>query len=309
VLKFYTAAGLCVGSEIELPGMLGMEPRSDTPDILFRLGDVPESLPNAVELGPTWQIDEQRFLIRIPNVARFLVCDGREILVAPEAGTPLSEVAIFLSGTVLGILLHQRAHVVLHASAVEVGGKAVLFCGSSGAGKSTLAATLNKRGYPVIADDFSAIGFSPDGVPQVLPDGRNLKLWADATQQLDLQPGAQVRASTNMKKYYVEPQSTAGKPLPLGAIYELAEWRPPRVPGIASPNVVDASRLIRRNAYRPRLVKQMQQEALYFAASARLGNVAGIFVLTRPLDFAQMDATVGWLTDHWLTLGLLEKVA
>jgi len=306
VLKFYRAAGLCLGSEIALPGMIGMEPRAD-PDIHIRVGGVPERLPDTAVSGPTWQIEEQRFLLRVPDVARFLVSGGREIRVAPEAGTPLSDITIFLSGTVLGILLHQRAHVVLHASAVEVAGKAVLFCGRSGAGKSTMAAAFNKRGYPIIADDFCAIDFFADGMPHALSDGRSLKLWADAAEQLDMQAGPRVRAQ--LEKYYVEPGATANGSAEVAAIYELTEARPPHAAGIEVPNVADAALLIRRNAYRPRLVDGMGQRAHYFAAAARLANAAGIYTLARPFDFTRMETTIGWLEEHWVACGLLPKAA
>ncbi|MEI9992439.1 MAG: hypothetical protein WDM86_20695 [Rhizomicrobium sp.] len=306
-MKFYAIAGLRLGSEIELPGVIGSEPQADAPDIQIRIGEVPERLSDAALSGPTWQIDRQRFLLRVPNVARFLVSDGREIRVAPDGDTPFAEIAIFLSGTVLGILLHQRTHVVLHASAVEVGGKAILFCGPSGAGKSTLAAALNKRGYPLISDDFCAIRFATDGQPHALPDGRSLKLWAEATKWLDMRPGASVRAQ--LKKYYVDPGATASKPVVIGAIYELSEARAPRKPGIVTPNVADAALLIRRNAYRPLLVKRMGQQARYFEAASRLANAAGIYMLARPLDFAQMDTVFGWLETHWMAQRLLPEAA
>lgn len=77
--------------------------------------------------------------------------------VAPEAGTPPQDIAIFIIGTVFGLLLHQREQVVLRASAARVGGKAVLFCGASGAGKSPLAAALAQCGYPLITDDVCAL--------------------------------------------------------------------------------------------------------------------------------------------------------
>ena len=75
-----------------------------------------------------------------------MLTDGNQIVFAPESEASAADVPIFIMGTVFGILLHQRQQIVLHASAVEVNGKAIIFCGPSGEGKSTLAAALAQRG-------------------------------------------------------------------------------------------------------------------------------------------------------------------
>ena len=63
----------------------------------------------------------------------------------------------FLAGTVLALAWRLRGELCLHASAVSIGGRAVLFVGESGAGKSTIAAALAVRGHRVIADDLVVI--------------------------------------------------------------------------------------------------------------------------------------------------------
>ena len=145
-MQFYRVSGLSVASEIALPGLIAGGPER-TAQVTIRRGPVPESLRAASASGPTWQIAGKQFLLRIPDIARFLLTDGSEIVVAPETEAGAADIPIFILGTAFGILLHQREHIVLHASAVRVGDKAVLFCGSSGAGKSTLAAALAQRGY------------------------------------------------------------------------------------------------------------------------------------------------------------------
>lgn len=303
----YTAAGLNVVSEISLPGLMAAPAQTGDPDVSICLDDVPDALGDTAVVRPNWQLAADRCLVRVPNVARFAVSAGREIRVAPEGGTPLPEIAIFVTGTMLAILLHQRAQVVLHASAVLVGGKAVLFCGASGAGKSTMAAALNQRGYAVISDDVSAIRLRDGEAPQVLPDGRNLKLWRQAADRLGLQRGMAVRRQ--IEKYYVEPGSVLSEAVPVGAVYELVEARAAMTPGIAQPNVVDAALIVRRNAYRPMLVKRMGQQNRYFEGAARLAGSAGIFSLTRARDFAQMDTVIGWLEAHWAARGLMSGAA
>jgi uncharacterized protein (DUF362 family) len=97
--------------------------------------------------------------------------------------------------------------------------------------------------------------------------------------------------------------------LPLGVVYSLREARPPHKPGIQRPNVVDAALILRRGAYRPLMVNRMGQKADYFLAATAIANAAGIFHLTRALNFAVMPEVVGMLERHWLDIGLMGKAA
>jgi HprK-related kinase A len=57
----------------------------------------------------------------------------------------------------LQMALGQRRFLLLHASAVERDGKALLMTGESGAGKSTLAALLMTRGWRLMGDEFALL--------------------------------------------------------------------------------------------------------------------------------------------------------
>jgi hypothetical protein len=307
-MQFYRISGLSVASEIALPGLItGIA--SPNPDVTVRRGAVPDRLEGATGTGPNWQVAGTRFLLHIPGVARFMLEEGRSIVFAPDSEDNLDDVPIFVIGSALGVLLHQRGQIVLHASAVRVNGKAVLFCGAAGAGKSTLAAALAQRGYPLVNDDACSVSVEAGVAPRLHPDGRQLKLWAQAIDQLELAPARGERVRAKIEKFYVTPSEVFTEPLPLGAVYMLREARPPHVPGIDRPNVVDAALLLRRNAYRPRLIRQFNQRDNYFRAAADIANAAGIFHLTRALEFTKMPDVIGWLERHWYDLRLSEKAA
>jgi HPr serine kinase-like protein len=304
----YRICGLSVASDIVLPGVIAGSADS-SPQVTIRRGVVPEALLEPTAAGPTWQISGKQFLLRVPNVARFLLKNGNEIVFAPESEDSVEDVPIFVLGTVFGILLHQREQIVLHASAVEVNGKAIVFCGASGAGKSTLAAALAQRGYPLITDDICAITLPPGGAPIVHPDGRQLKLWAQAIEKLELEQARGQRVRGRIEKFYVEPRDATTAALPLGAVYVLRDAWPFDKSGIERPNVVDAALILRNHSYRPLLVVRLEQREHYFFAAAQVASKSGVFLLTRPLDFATMPVVVSWLEHHWRDIGVLEHAA
>jgi chloramphenicol 3-O-phosphotransferase len=306
MVNSYRICGLSVASDIVLPGLIAGEPRSK-PQVTIRRGLVPEALYGASAIGPTWQIAGKYFLLSVPNVARFK--DGNEIVFAPASEESLADVPVFVLGTAFGILLHQREQIVLHASAIEVNGRAVVFCGPSGAGKSTLAAAFAQQGYRLITDDVCAMTLSADAAPIVHPDGRHLKLWAQAIEKLELNSFRREPVRGCLEKFYVELSDAASAALPLAAIYALRDVLHTDDLSIERPSVVDSAMLLRCNAYRPLLVSRLDQKAHYFHAAAQIINQSGIFVLTRPWDFAAMPGVVSWLERHWRDTGVLEQAA
>ena len=300
----YRIAGLSVASDVEMPGLYADAPDAGAADVVIEAADVPLTLEDAVAAGPTWAMRAEQFLLRVPGIARFLLTAGRAISYQTEPAAEPGDTVTFLLGTAFGVLLHQRGLVVLHASGVEVNGRAALFLGASGAGKSTLAAAFVQRGYRLVTDDFCVVSLGGDGSPVVNPDGRLPKLWSQAIKHLDLgdRQGRPVRG--RLAKFYMEQMtpSEPAEPLLAGPVYSLREARGPQKPGIERPNVVDAALLLRQNAYRPRLITQMGHGERYFRVAAAIGNQGGVFFLTRPMDFAAMSETIDGLERHWSRL-------
>jgi hypothetical protein len=174
----HSAFGLVIASDLhltELPDAAG------TPDVeitLAALDDAPAPSDNLVILAEPNHVRGW-----IPTAGAFRVTGGREILLDPIADADERALRLVLVGPLLGVVLSQRGHFVLHASTVAIDGSAVAFYGPSGRGKSTLTAALTKSGYPLIADDMTVICVR-DGVHQVQPGFPRVKLWPDSANAL-----------------------------------------------------------------------------------------------------------------------------
>lgn len=83
---------------------------------------------------------------------------GGDLTIPDAAPLPLAQGLLAAEmGMNLQMALGQRGYLLLHASAVERNGRAVLMTGISGAGKSTLAALLMARGWRMMGDEFVLI--------------------------------------------------------------------------------------------------------------------------------------------------------
>ncbi|MEQ1540541.1 MAG: HprK-related kinase A, partial [Sphingorhabdus sp.] len=90
-------------------------------------------------------------------------------------------------GMNLQMALGWRRHLILHASAVERDGKALIMTGLSGSGKSTLSALLGQNGWRFMGDEFVLI--DPDsGMAVPFPRLISLKNSAIAAMEATADP-------------------------------------------------------------------------------------------------------------------------
>jgi len=116
------------------------------------------------------RLDERRGFPRVDKrVVRFSV-DGR----APHEDMPAAQALPVLEwGINLVIALRSHSFLMLHAAAVENGGRAILLPAAPGQGKTTLCAGLSLRGWRLLSDEF---GLIRPGHTELIPVPRPMAL-------------------------------------------------------------------------------------------------------------------------------------
>ncbi len=184
------------------------------PDVALRCGPVPDTLGSDVARGVLWEATAERFLLRAPGVARYLVEDGCAVTIEPVC-RDAAEVVRYLRMTPLAALLLQRGWLPLHAAAAAFDGGAVVIAGHSSSGKSTLVARLLRRGWSLLADDLTFVLDDGAGV-RVPPTFGEIALWSDSADRLGYHGDETRRVVVQLS------DRVADRPLPLRAVFILA---------------------------------------------------------------------------------------
>ncbi len=109
------------------------------------------------------------------RVLRPSVHIGGDFVVPDALPLPLSMGLLAAEmGMNLQVALGWRRHMLLHASAVARGGRALILSGESGSGKSTLAALLGEGDWRLMGDEFTLID-PADGAALAFPRAVSLK--------------------------------------------------------------------------------------------------------------------------------------
>jgi hypothetical protein len=289
----YRLFGLDLRSEIGLAGLApAVEAEAADVDVVF--GKVPPG-----EYPPGYSATAEGTLLAVAKVGRYLIRDGREIVIEPAEGASERNLRLFLLGSAIGALLHQRGLLPLHANAINLGGRAVAFSGHSGAGKSTIAAWFHDRGYPILADDVCVIGFDDSGRALAYPGIPRLRLWREALEASGRDAGTYDRSFDDMDKFDVPTTSDAKlEPVPLAAIYLLRKAEDGEDAAIDRLTGVDAIETLIANTYRGGYLRTIGRTREHVAACLRVVREVPVFRAKRLWGFDRFGEQALQLHDH-----------
>lgn len=222
----YRSCGVVIRSDRPLPGLASAT--SDGDDLVLVEGPrqhVPRDWPSGSRIIDPG--DDSHAIYRAVRdddgyLLRFLGhCDVRispdlrhaEYRRDPEANDGL--VDVLLAGTLLAFVLSLKGVFVLHASAVEVDGRALAFVGHSGMGKSTLTVATCAAGARLISEDVLAVTSSD--APACLPGNTDVRLRKAAAPLLE-RMGDAPQLMTPDGRHATQPPRTTLPTVPLDTV-------------------------------------------------------------------------------------------
>lgn len=231
------AHGLVIDSDVDLHLD---RPSLEPADVLVHLrpqAPVDDGLPDGEVLARLHSGGHLRFalvrdghglLLHFPRLASARIDTSlTEVDLHLDPRTDPGMAAVLLNGYVATVLLMARGHLVLHATAYAVDGRAVAMVGASGMGKSTSGVLACRAGARLVSDDVLRVAPAPSGVGWVCWPGTTESRLRPAAADLalpgtDAGTGWQARSrSTADGRTALSPgcrASTAhdaGEPLPL----------------------------------------------------------------------------------------------
>lgn len=293
---FYSAYGLTIQSEIELPELIS-SPAMDA-DVSICLGPITNSPIRTQNTPHCYQNTDAGMYLYWQGVGTFLIQDGQDVLIDLETHLDQDRLRLFILGAVMGVILHQRGFLVLHASAVALEGEAVIFIGHKRWGKSTMAATLHARGHSLIADDVVALEVQNHCPVKVQPAFPQIKLWPDAVTSIGKTLDDLPRLGAQLEKR--NHQLSVGfmeDVLPLKHIYVLGQGEEI---AIVSLDAQDTIQHLLQNSYVTRFGQELLQErgATHFKQLTVLAKQVPLFRLLRPAALELLPDIANLVEQH-----------
>jgi hypothetical protein len=225
----YSCAGLAVRSGVWLPAA-PLQDQGTPPDVEFVFGGA-RALPPAVPPGNvladlivdgypqyTFCRVNDHFVGRFYGLADFVITGSLDRVVChPLIAGRSHDSPILMSGAVASFIASMKGRLVLHASAIDLGGLAVAFAGERGQGKTTLATLFCAAGYPLVTDDVLPIEFGHDAV-YGLRSGHELRLRSTAATLVERFTGPVAQRTTTDDPRAIRPLMTAEAAIPLVAV-------------------------------------------------------------------------------------------
>ncbi len=277
----YTVYGVNIASAMEMANL----PVSKAPaDVIIRFGKVPECIEEVKEEGVMYQAGHNIFLLNINQVAGFLVKGGKEIIIEKHQDATEDEIQLFLMGSAFGALLQQRDRLTIHGSAIAHKNHAYIFAGGSGAGKSTLTNAFYRKGYPLLADDISAISLTGKNVPVLYPGYPQVKLWENVLAYYNESISSLRQVRGGIKKYYYDMSGSFSQNiLPVKHIFILKTHNK-NVISLKILQGMEKFTALKNNTYRFHFLKGLGKEKTHFELCTKTAEKVSVTEIYRPMS-------------------------
>lgn len=294
----YRVFGLTIESKLELPEL--MIDNVNEPDAFIDFGQVPEKLQDVQAKGGLFEASTNKFLFKLDSVGAFFVENGTNITINPSNKSSPEEIRLFLLGSIMGALLHQRSILPIHGSAVSSDKGAIIIAGNSGVGKSTLAAGLEMEGYKILTDDISVIK-RINGKFYVYPGIPHLKLWKDILQYMNIKQELE-RVRPPLEKYKKPfSQNSLAHPIEIKRILILSTKNSLGFT-LDHVNGIDKYRLLRTQIYRHQYLSGLGTPQNNLNNIAELANTLDVLLLARPISPILLDDLVAFTISNVLSI-------
>ena len=294
----YRALGAELSSDLVLPELTLSESTSHA-QVQVQQGDHeqwPELEPSP-HSTPTLQLAPQDWRLELEGIGWFRATGGARLEWQRwDDSVSDRDIRTFAVTSGLGALAIQRGGLVLHGTALERDGEAILLLGHPAAGKSTLAWCLLQEGWRLLSSELVAV--SPDGLVQ--SGMHQLKLWHDAAVALELNWAQLPPVRKGLKRYALlaEDLTCVPQPTPLRLVYGLNRAKKESVKetdtedGVnmekasirASRNFSQTAALmrLRNQAFHARIYRGMDAETQLFMQAAALARTVPLHALIVP---------------------------
>ncbi|QJQ94015.1 MULTISPECIES: hypothetical protein [Halomonadaceae] len=295
---YYNTYGLTVSSQIELPELPAIEQCTD-PEIEILTQKVDEELEGATFSGSWLQISDESCQLKLEGISRYRIEKGQRILLDrriprdPEKEVVPGDIRLYLLGSALGILLHQRNWLPLHVSALSTPDGVWAFTGHSGAGKSTLGAWLHySQEWPLVTDDVAVIK-PHEELPYLYPGPPRVKLWKDALAALGIDKQGLTRDLTRTDKYHLTlSKGFQRQPQPLKALVMLERGEDGEEATLTKMKGIEAFKIVMATLYRPEVGREFNSSESLLQNISRLAGQIEVYRFRRPWSLKDMNQSI-----------------
>lgn len=279
----YRLHGLRIASQLALPPLLACDDpcHDEAVDVKILFEHVEDLPSDAASRFRNWTASPGHMVITALGSARFAITGGSTIAIDAFEGAQADDLVSFTLGSAMSALLQQRQLLPLHASSVVTDKGALLVTGRSGAGKSTLIAQLAAMGYPVLADDVTAIAVDQAGVPLARPGLPAMRLWKDALQRLGSEDQVSRPVRAGLEKYYLPAAIHSEQSQPICGIIRLSTKAEGSVETCTLERA-EALRWISHHVHRKHFLAGMKLQQFAFDLASALVRHAPIIEIRRP---------------------------